>query len=431
MHILVLTLATLLSLTSNGTQEQTNPDPQTLAECLKVVQQYPRIQQEAARKAGRKPNYPEYKKEATALAQKFAARFKPETVAEADLLPLAKLYGAGQQFDLVQSAISKRLALPNLGVDGRAETLSVGVEVFVADPTDQHLAQAENYAAQLDVLPEAAIRQQISAHSLLGSHYSYADIDDRNLAHHEKILALIKVSGPEKRKIFTSQLASAYESIAQVQANRGMTDKAIEILKQGRNELSESPRLTKFLEGAIERYSLIGRPGAPLRGAYWLNASPQTKQLDLRGQVTLVQFTAHWCGPCRKSYPAMLRLYEQFNKRGLDVVFATELYGFFQQRDHLKPDEEVAEDHQYFLEHHKLPFKIAIESKVRESDNGKAPETVGSNSSQYFVGGIPQIVLLDKQGFVRSILIGWDPANETRVKNLIETLLNEPDSVKR
>jgi hypothetical protein len=34
-------------------------------------------------------------------------------------------------------------------------------------------------------------------------------------------------------------------------------------------------------------------------------------------------------------------------------------------------------------------------------------------------------VLLDKQGIVRLVLIGWDPANEARVTNLIGQLLEE------
>jgi hypothetical protein len=105
---------------------------------------------------------------------------------------------------------------------------------------------------------------------------------------------------------------------------------------------------------------------------------------------------------------------------------ATELYGYFDRREDLKPEEEVAADRDYYIEHHKLPFKIAVESKMRTSEGKPAAEQSESNSMKYIVGGIPQIVLLDKQGVVRQILIGWDPANEARMTKLIEELLKEP-----
>ena len=73
-------------------------------------------------------------------------------------------------------------------------------------------------------------------------------------------------------------------------------------------------------------------------------------------------------------------------------------------------------DKKYFLEHYKIPFPVAIGPEAKS-------ETAITNEKNYLVGGIPQIVLLDKQGVVRLILIGWDNANEARVTRLIESLL--------
>ena len=123
----------------------------------------------------------------------------------------------------------------------------------------------------------------------------------------------------------------------------------------------------------------------------------------------------------------MLKLHQQFNQRGLDVMMATQLYGYFENRQDLNPKDEMAANREYYIEHHKLPFKIAVEPRIDFSDR-TAAEAVRreSNEGKYFVGGIPQIVLLDKQGIVRQILIGWDPANEVRMNKLIEQLLKEP-----
>lgn len=40
----------------------------------------------------------------------------------------------------------------------------------------------------------------------------------------------------------------------------------------------------------------------------------------LAGKVTLVDFWASWCAPCKASFPAMARLHEEFAARGLQIV---------------------------------------------------------------------------------------------------------------
>jgi thiol-disulfide isomerase/thioredoxin len=39
------------------------------------------------------------------------------------------------------------------------------------------------------------------------------------------------------------------------------------------------------------------------------------KEMPMDGAVTLLEFTAHWCGPCRESYPGVNRLRSQFARR--------------------------------------------------------------------------------------------------------------------
>jgi RecB family endonuclease NucS len=48
------------------------------------------------------------------------------------------------------------------------------------------------------------------------------------------------------------------------------------------------------------------------------------------------------------------------------------------------------------------------------------------NEDRYKVGGIPQIVVVDKQGKIRLIVVGWDPAAEACLNRLVERLLAEP-----
>ena len=41
---------------------------------------------------------------------------------------------------------------------------------------------------------------------------------------------------------------------------------------------------------------------------------------DVQAKLKIVDFWASWCGPCRKKNPFMLKLYEEFQDKGLEVV---------------------------------------------------------------------------------------------------------------
>jgi thiol-disulfide isomerase/thioredoxin len=402
-------------------------EPQLLSECLNAVQEYQRRQINMARDAGKRPNNREILKAKTELAQKFAARFKLEKVEGPDLILLARLYQEAEQIDLAFNALNKRLTESDLTPPLRAETLLSATQTALASPVkEENVRRAESCVAELDSMPDKFIKQKLEAHSRLGGYYSYADIDEKNLDHHNAILGLIGKLSQEERKVFNNAKINAYQSIALVKANRGAADQAIETLKQARAEFSGSQNVVKSLDKAIELYSLVGKAGAPIKGDFWINAPPETRQVDLRGRVTLIQFTAHWCGPCRKSYPAMLKFHEQFSKDGLEVMLATQLYGYFEDSQELKPEAEMEANRKYYIERHKIPFKISVQARPERTKDGVGVSGEESNESKYFVGGIPQIVLLDKRGVVRQILIGWDPANESRVTQLIEKLLKEP-----
>ena len=41
---------------------------------------------------------------------------------------------------------------------------------------------------------------------------------------------------------------------------------------------------------------------------------------QLAGKAVVVNFWATWCGPCRREIPGMIRIYEKYKAKGLEIV---------------------------------------------------------------------------------------------------------------
>ena len=102
---------------------------------------------------------------------------------------------------------------------------------------------------------------------------------------------------------------------------------------------------------------------ADLQGKTW------TLQ-DLHGKVTLVNFWATWCPPCRKEMPDMETLFQEFKDRGLVILAISD-----EDADKVRP----------FVAEHKYSYPILLDPgrKVNES---------------FEVEGIPKSFLYDRNG---------------------------------
>jgi thiol-disulfide isomerase/thioredoxin len=101
-----------------------------------------------------------------------------------------------------------------------------------------------------------------------------------------------------------------------------------------------------------------------------------------QGKVTLVDFWATWCAPCRFSMPRVQKIWTEYKPRGL------ELYSI--DTDDASPDRE--ERIRTFLTQNGLKFPVAI-------DDGTAAEA-------FSVSRLPTMVLLDRTGRVTWTHVG-------------------------
>lgn len=122
---------------------------------------------------------------------------------------------------------------------------------------------------------------------------------------------------------------------------------------------------------------------------------------DLKGSVVVADFWATWCPPCRKSLPHLQKISEdaKLKERGLKV-FAI----------NLREEKAVARE---FLEKNKYTFAVPFDSD-------------GATAAKYRVQGIPTTVIIDRQGVIRSVSVGFGPGGEEALDQAIEKVLGKP-----
>jgi hypothetical protein len=353
-----------------------------------------------------------------AMAAECATRLDTRVVAAKDLLSLADVYSEASQPDKVRATIDRAFAVKTLSPADRAGLLVYGVRAGLREPkSDARNIRLEKYVSELDALSAATIEQKLDAHIQMNSWYRYDDVDAGIIKHSTWIIEAAKKLTPDQRKKFGSATVNAYLNIAEAWAGQGMNDKALALLRSTTTELKDIPNVARSVDPQIARLQLVGTPGAALTAPRWLNMPAGKTELPMPGSVTLLEFSAHWCTPCKESYPGINRLRQRYGKQGFRVVLATQLYGYFEEERNLAPQDEFERDRKYYAEHG-MDVPIAVGDRISTT-------SPNPNDTHYKVGGIPQIHLTDKKGRIRLVMVGYDDANEPKLAKMIEDLLKE------
>ena len=117
---------------------------------------------------------------------------------------------------------------------------------------------------------------------------------------------------------------------------------------------------------------------------------------EQKGSVVVLDFWATWCGPCRASLPGLNKIYKELREKGLKV-YAVDLE---------EPKETIQP----------VAAKLIPDLTVLLDEDSAV-------SKKYGVSGIPQTVVVGKDGRIKKVFIG--SGNEAKIRAAVEGALGE------
>lgn len=129
-----------------------------------------------------------------------------------------------------------------------------------------------------------------------------------------------------------------------------------------------------------------------------LGGGPGKDLQQYKGKVVYVDFWASWCGPCAQSFPFMNQLHKDLHAKGLEIIG-------------VNLDEEP-EEAKGFLAKKPAQFTILADA------SGQCPQDFG-------VKAMPSSYLIDRDGVVRHVHLGFKGSDSAQLRQQVEALLGK------
>lgn len=129
---------------------------------------------------------------------------------------------------------------------------------------------------------------------------------------------------------------------------------------------------------------------------------------DRKGKIVLINLWATWCGPCRQEMPHLVEMQEEHREKGFQVLGLN-------VGDQGSGDPEPLETITAFTDRIKVNYELArIPGSLTEEF---------SRMTKFY--GVPQTVLIDREGRLRGVFLGGGARVINSMKQSVEKVVNE------
>lgn len=121
---------------------------------------------------------------------------------------------------------------------------------------------------------------------------------------------------------------------------------------------------------------------------------------DFKGKYVIIDFWASWCVPCRKSFPHMIGLYNQYRDKGLEIICIAD--------DDRNPEawKAAIEKDNTGMWHHALRG-FDVDKRMKNEEN---PNDI---SDKFGIHSLPTKILIDPQGMIIGRYVGEGDTEDT------------------
>lgn len=227
----------------------------------------------------------------------------------------------------------------------------------------------------------------------------------------EKKIPYAEFTTDQEKGMADNARASLANSRAEILMSLNRKDEAMKALDDAVKAMSDpAGAMAKRLTSTKTQYTMIGLMSPPMPSE---RGYGEYKGLEsLKGKVVILDFFAHWCGPCIRSFPDMKALYDGNKSKGLEMIGVTTYYGYYQRENVEKRD--MPKDTEFakmgdFLKEHKIDWPVIYTDRASYAPFG--------------VSGIPHVVLIDRDGKVVKVKVGYSPESFKEFRATVEKLL--------
>ncbi len=180
---------------------------------------------------------------------------------------------------------------------------------------------------------------------------------------------------------YVEKSPKSFLSALLIESMFGELEPNIQKIQKYYDTLSDDVKQTrpgKRIKQKLDKFKSIG---IGQKAPNFSGPNPEGKTISLKeslGKVTIIDFWASWCAPCRKENPNVVALYNEFHSKGLNIIGVS----LDREGEATKWKEAIAND--------KLTWNHVSNLKFWEEPIAK----------QYNIQSIPSTFILDKNGVI-------------------------------